>query len=56
MDLCVEYGVECGSPIIELSQEGRGGGNKVKEEEYIIEYITCRDDSLKFNPLTSPVV
>lgn len=28
MDLCVEYGVECGSPIIELSQEGRGGGKQ----------------------------
>lgn len=56
MDLCVEHGVEPGSPIRGLSQKGqeRGKKKKVRGEKYIIVYFTCC--ALKLNPLTSPVV
>lgn len=33
MDLCVEHGVEPGSPVTGLSQEGQERGKKKRSEE-----------------------
>lgn len=58
MDLCLVHRVESGSSIIGLSQEGqeKKEEKKFRGEKYIIEYITCRANALKLNPLTSSVV